>query len=167
MAIEWSEESQFKKEMRKWNTPKRDGGMNCNGFEKYPQMLYKAQKNPLSGKMEVAIAADVVSLDGTIVILSAEQFNASCQLLVNSDGELDKAKDGGWRESQAEAMAFLEALDLAVATAAAERNYSDRNLSEKAKAEATEIESKLPGHVAEIPRTKRRYTRKVKPQPAA
>ena len=43
---QWAPNSHYAKEMRKWNTPKRDGGMNANGFEPFPAMMYKAHRLP-------------------------------------------------------------------------------------------------------------------------
>lgn len=151
MGIEWSSESVHAKELSKWNRPKRDGGMNCNGFEQYPRMLYKAQQNPLSNRFEVLLPRDVISLDKTTVLLSAEAFNASCQMTVSDQREFEAAKADGWRESPKEAMAYYESLQQDIAVAAAERAYQDRNMSEKAKAEVAKVEAASPVHVAEIP----------------
>lgn len=152
---QWSEDSFYRKEQRKWDTPKRAGGMNANGFEEYPRMLYKAQFNPISGKNEALLQRDVISADKTTVILSAEQFNTSCQVVVQNAEERDRAREDGWRDSPAEAMAFHnETLDN-VAREAAERAYRDRNMGEKAKAEAAEVEASTHEQVAEIPVAKR------------
>lgn len=150
MPVEWSSESFKVKEETKWNRPKRDGGMNADGFERFPQMLYKAQQNPLSGKYEVCLRQDVISADKTVVILNAEQFNTSCQLIVGNEREYDRARSDGWRDSQAEAMAYHESLEQDIARAAAERAYADRNMGEKAKAEAAAAESKTAKHLPEI-----------------
>lgn len=152
MPIEWSKESFHEKELTKWDRPKRQGGMNRDGFERFPQMLYKAQLQPLSGKYEVAMQRDVISADKTVVILDAEQFNASCQLIVNSDREYERARADGWRDSQAEAMQFHEKLQDDVAQAAAFRASEDGRMTAKAQAEAKAAEEATDKHVAEVPR---------------
>jgi len=152
MAIQWADESVYMQEMTKWNRPKRDGGMNCNGHEEYPRMLYKAQRNPISGKMEVAMARDVISADKTVVILSAEQFNSTCQLTVNDQSEYDRAISDGWRKSQAEAMLHEEELHNEIALAAAYRAAEDAKMSAAARAEVKAAEEATPEHLAEMPR---------------
>lgn len=151
MPAEWSPESFYAKEMARWNAPKREGGMNRNGHEEFPRMLYKPQPNPLSGKYEVAIDRDVISLDKTVVLLDAQAFNTSCQLVVSNEEELHRAKRDGWRESQAEAMKYHEDELSRLATEAAHRNHDDRNMSEAAKAEAQVVEDSTPSQVGEIP----------------
>ena len=170
MPMEWSPESQFVKIQRLWNTPKRQGGMNRDGYEEYPRMLYKAQLNPISNRMEVNLTRDVMSADRKDVLLSAENFNNSCQMTVNSDAEVEKYARDGWRKSQAEAMQFVRDLEAFVAEAAANRNYTDRNASDAAKREIAAAEASTHKNLAEIPeapRLKRKYTRKIKPEAAA
>lgn len=125
--------------------------MNANGFEPYPRMVYKAMLQPLSGKYEVAMQRDVISPDKTVVLLSAEQFNSSCQLTVNNEQEYNDARAEGWRDSQAEAMQFHEKLLDDVAQAAAFRASEDSKMSAKAQAEAKAAEEATDQHVAEVP----------------
>ena len=42
MAIIHNPDSEYSREMQQWNTQKRHGGKNANGFEAFPTMLYKA-----------------------------------------------------------------------------------------------------------------------------
>jgi hypothetical protein len=64
-------------------------------------------------------------------------------------------------DSTTEAMEWVENLDKMVATAAAERNFQDRNMSEKAREESKQAEDDNFGHLAVIPeKPKRKYTRK-------
>lgn len=156
MGIQWADESYKVKEETKWNRPKSQGGRNCDGFEPYPRMLYKAQENPLSHKYEVVMARDVISLDKTTVILDAAQFNQSCQLTVNDEREYQNAKADGWRDTPKLAMEYYEGREQELAVAAAVRAYEDRNMGSAAKAESAEFESRTPEHVAEIPVKKRR-----------
>lgn len=161
MPVQWSEDSFYMKEMSKWDRKKRDGGMNANGFERFPQMLYKAQLQPLSNTYEVAMKADVISADKTRVILSAEEFNLTCQLIVKDEREYEQARDNGWRDSQKEAMAYHESLQQDIARAAAESAHADRNMGQAAQAERRAHEDSTPGHVAEVP-TKRQLSPEAK-----
>jgi hypothetical protein len=170
-GIAWDEDSKYYKELNRWNLSKRDGGMNRDGFEKYPQMLYMAQRHPLSNVYEVAAKEDVPSLDGKTVLFHAEQFNRSCQMIVNDEREYDRAYQAGWRPSQAEAMQYREGHAQMVAEAAAFRAHEDRKMSEKAQAEVAAVEASTPEHVAEIPASPVRRGRKPgsknKPKPEA
>jgi hypothetical protein len=164
MPLEWSNDSFFKKESRKWDTPKRDGGYRCDGYEPYPKMLYKAQRNPMTNQYVVAIAEDYLSLDKTTVLLGVEAFNATCQKTVNDQREEERAYADGWRDHPQKAMDYHTGVEKEKAVEHAVRNYTDRNMGEKAKAEIAAVESKSTQHVPEIPeKPKRKYTRKAKP----
>lgn len=147
-GVQYGSETGYAKEMVKWQKPYR--------FEKYPMMVFKAQLQPISGKHEVVMARDIISLDKTVVLLSAEQFNASCQLIVNDEAEFRKALDEGWRESPKAALDHYEALQDSIAQAAAFRAHEDRNMSEKAKAEAQKAEEGTSKHVPVIPEQPRK-----------
>jgi hypothetical protein len=151
MSVQWPEESEYKKILRKWDAPKREGGYNRDGYEPFPRMLYKPQPHPLSGRFMVSLDRDEISLDKTRVIVDAQAFNASCQLVVNDENEMERAKGHGWRETQGEAMAWHEGELDRLAHAAADRNRDDSRMSEKAKAEADAIDRTLDGHRGEIP----------------
>lgn len=147
MPMEWSEESGYIKELRKWEQRGYDPAKHP-----FPRMLYKAQQNPISNKYEVLLKADVISADRTVVLLDKEQFNASCQLTVNDEAEFRRARDNGWRETPQEAIDHHEALQNAIAEAAAHRAYEDRNMGEKAKDHIAKVEEKTGSqHVAEVP----------------
>lgn len=147
----WQEESTHAKILKQFNTPKSQGGFRCNGFEEFPKLLYMARPHPISGRYYVALEADELSLDRTRTLVEAQQFNRSCQLLVETPEMEERALRDGWRKSQAEAMEYREQFVEKQAIAAAERNYDDRRMSEKAAAEAKAIEEKIHGHVPEIP----------------
>ena len=152
----WSEDSFKRKEEKKWDTPKREGGMRCDGYEPYPRMLYRAMENPISGKTEVNLTKDVLSGDRTVVLLSAEQFNASCQTIVNDEREYQRAKADGWRDSPKEAIEYHNGTETEKLVASAVRAHEDRNMSEAAKAEAAKYEAATPDHVPEIPESRKR-----------
>lgn len=164
MPVEWSSESYYMKELKRWDAPKREGGMNRNGFERFPMMLYHTQQHPISGRQEVCIDRDILSLDKTTVLLDAQLFNASCQMIVKDEEELERAKRDGWCETQAGAVEWQEKYLANLAAEAAHRGHDDRNMSEKALAEADAIDRATPGHLGEIPeqpRVKRKYVRKT------
>jgi hypothetical protein len=107
-------------------------GMRPNGYRPYPAMMYKAlQKNPW--KFESQIAASEV-----------EQRNLESRGFV-----------GGGQGAAAEA---FDAQQLEIAKIAAARNYEDRNMGERAKAESNAVEQASSAHVAAIPEKKFRKT---------
>jgi hypothetical protein len=59
----------------------------------------------------------------------------------------------GYRQGRTAAIAYVEGLEQAVAVAAAERNYRDRNMGEKARAESQAAEDATSQHLAEVPVT--------------
>ena len=147
-GVQYGSETGYAKEMVKWQKPYR--------FEKYPQMLFKAQLQPMSGKHEVLLARDIISADKTVVLLSAEAFNASCQLVVNDESEFKRAIEEGWRESPKAAQEHYEALQNSIAEAAAFRAAEDSRMSQKAQAEARKADESTSQHVAEIPEQPKR-----------
>lgn len=167
MPAFWNQESGDAKEKARWDRKKRDGGMNANGHEEYPKMLYMARTHEFSaGKYVVAVQHDILTIDKTRVLFDAEQFTRTCQLLVNSEAEEAAARGDGWRGSAAEALKRVEERELEMQTAAAERAYSDRNMSLNAKAEADAADRAHDGHMPEV-KVKRAYRRKSVPAPAA
>lgn len=145
-------------EMAKSNKPYR--------YEEYPRTLYKAQTRP-DGKVSIGETLDSLFLrNGQEITGSAESFTRTCQLTVRSDDERQRAIEGGWRLTQAEALEFREARDRAVADVAAHRHYEDRNMSEPARAEASEADAESFGHLPAIPE-KRKMGRPRKVQAEA
>ena len=43
MAIIHNPDSEYSREMAKWNTQKRHGGFGANGYEPFPKMVYQAR----------------------------------------------------------------------------------------------------------------------------
>lgn len=168
----WPTESNMAKELKKWNTPKRQGGMNCDGYEEYPRMMFKAQPDPTSnsGTLKTRLEGDVFHANGRDVRIYAEEFARRCQQVVNDEREFNKLYRLGWRKTEAEAMEYVRGLEEDVAVAAAHRNYEDRNKSELAQREIEAAEAathKNFGEIPEAPRVKRKYQRKVKPEAEA
>ena len=134
---QWNPDSNYAKEMRKWDTPRSHGGMRPDGFERFPAMLYKARRPDSGGPILCTDPRD-------------ESFSGSNQMTVGNEAEEEQALRQGWRKSPEEAIAFTESLEKAVSDAAAERANADKRLSEKARAEAAAVDAATSEHVAEI-----------------
>mgnify|MGYP001610618556 CR=1 FL=1 len=122
-SFQYPDISPYGQEMRKWNTPKRDGGYNANGYEEFPRMLYKARRRETGGPIVCVDPRD-------------EAFSASNQTTVRNEEELQRALSQGWRKSPQEAIEYADRFDSEMARAAAHRIFEDKRLSEKAKIEA-------------------------------
>ncbi len=132
MGLVINPDSEYAKELAKWNTPKRDGGFGPDGYEPYPRMIYRAIAR--QGKAEVGDVRD-------------EQFSAACQLIVRSPAEFDRAIADGWRATPTEALAHADALQVAMATAAAEAAFAAQRMTPKAQAERAKLEAATDKHV--------------------
>lgn len=130
-------ESNYAKELARWDAPRRAGGMRPDSFEAFPAMVYKARRAGV-GPYVVVDPRD-------------EQWTMANCLTVQSPEMLDRALKQGWRQSPQEAIEYAVAEDKRIADEAAARAYSDRNLSEKARAEAEAYEAQSFEHVPEIP----------------
>jgi hypothetical protein len=125
-------ESKLAKEMAKWEKPWK--------YVPFPRMLYHAVKRK----------------DGVVVCIDPAIPEAQSCVIVHSEAEQSRAMEAGWRESQKEAMDWFEAKEQSIAKAAAHRNYEDRNMSEKAKAEISEAEAAAGAdHLPEVKEKKR------------
>ena len=139
-------DSEEGKEYLKWEKPYR--------FEAFPKMLYMARKRP-DGVVSVSETNDRIFVrpGGNEVPGAAERFCASCQKIVNDEQELAKALEQGWRPTPQEAMERHEAKEQAIGEAAANRAWSERNMSDAAKAEAAAVDASTEDHVPTIPET--------------
>lgn len=164
--------SPYALEMQKFEQfPSKYGGTPGNPYvyREFPRMLYRAQlyngaltcmaapPNPL----EFADPREYERKDEL-----ARKFSESCTRVVNTEAEMQRAFEDNWRKTPAEAVAALEGREKSRADAAAHRNYEDRSMSDKAKAEIkAEAEARGGEHIAEMPvqRAKRKYTRRAKP----
>jgi len=170
--------SNYAKEMAKFEQfPSKYGETPGNPYtyRPFPKMVYKA--DIYQGKV-VCMAAppDPIAFQNPSDCQRAEEhalrFNQKCQRTVNDDRELQIAMETGFRESPAEAITYLEGRMRSEANAAAERNWEDRNMSEKAKVEAAvavkkafdEEGSHLPA-VPETPIKRRRGRPRKNPLP--
>jgi hypothetical protein len=135
--------TEYGKELAKWNVKRP--------YSEYPKMMFRARRLP-SGKWSCGEV-----LDSTFggAPGSAEQWSNGCQLVVQSDSDRDRAMGDGWRDDPKAALEHQEALERAIADAAAHRAYEDRNMGEKARAEAKAADDASFEHVAAVPETRR------------
>ena len=158
MGVVRTGESEYDKELQKWDTPKRLGGYGPDGFEAFPRMLYKAHRRE-NGKvmcmdMEALYATDMN------VALRADAFNRSCQTTVNNQHELDRELANGWRPSPQEALDYQESLARDIAQAAAETNWSVQRMSDKARAEHAAADRATDAPVTDVPAPPKKRGRK-------
>lgn len=133
-------------------------------FRPYPRCLYMARQHPRNGKFVLELERPEEWQFPTTnqwerAMEEYRKFAESCLRTVQSEGEHQAAIRDGWRDSAKEALEYREEQAKAVSTAAAERAYQDRNMSEAAQAEAAKYESEHFGHQAEIPEAPERKRR--------
>lgn len=128
MAVVISQDSELGKELARWNAPKREGGMNANGYEAYPAMLYRAQRYS-NGKV---MCGHPGAATGDA---EAMAFTNQCQCIVNDGEEHAKMRRAGWHDSPQEALDAFEQQERATADAAAEEQFRVQRMSDKAQAE--------------------------------
>jgi hypothetical protein len=161
MAIIYNPDSEYSRELERWNTPKNqktsDGkpGFGPIGYEDFPKMMYRAQSNE-NGKV---MCGDPLAAVGDPI---GEAFSRSCQIIVNDQSEADRMSKKGWYESPDLAIAGYEHDQTSMADIAAMRHFSDQKMGPLAQAEAKAIDDSTHVHVPSIPapRKKRRSPRK-------
>ena len=79
--------------------------------------------------------------------------------LVKDDAEERNFLSRGWADSPVTAEQAKERAEKAIATAAAERAFDDRNMSAAAKAEIAALEATTDDHVVDVPAPKKRAGR--------
>jgi hypothetical protein len=107
----------------------------------YPAMFYKMKRRDKNG-----------------------DFIVEHYLEAADEAEARNLESLGYRQGQVAAIEYVKSLEHDVEVAAAERAYRDRNMSDKAKAEAAAADAATMQHVAEVPVTpikKRGRPRKV------
>jgi hypothetical protein len=127
--------SAYAREMAKWEmgySPYGPPGRprEVVGHQRWPAAFYRMSRSKTNGDFVI------------------EEF-----LLAESERHAAELESRGFREGRAAAQGYVEELEQAVAEAAAERNYADRNMSEKAKAISAAAEDAVSGHLGEVPRT--------------
>lgn len=128
-AITFSPQSEYAKEMAKWEAHHTQYGPPGRPyvFREYPAMLYKPTRDAM-GK---------VSFESR---------------LANDENErADLERLGFVHGGQGKALEALEAREFEVAELAANRAFNDRKLSPEAQAEAARIDASTSQHLAEIP----------------
>jgi hypothetical protein len=132
-------EDKAKAELRRWNTPRRLGGMRPDGFEEFPKMLYRARRPETGGPIAVINPFN-------------EQWSEQNCLTVRSREEEERAigNGQGWRHTPQEAIDYANALETEVSNAAAARQNAELRMSEKARAEAAAVDESNYEHVPEI-----------------
>jgi hypothetical protein len=119
-----------------------------DGREEFPKMLYKAHRRE-NGKV-MCMDMDALYAADMSVAARAEAFNRSCQMIVRSEGENDRAKNDGWCESPQDAIDAQEALAQDIAKAAAEVAYSVQRMSEQAQREHKEADLATDAPVTDV-----------------
>lgn len=158
--------SAYGKEMRKfeqfpsWYTPPGTKPGNPYVYRPYPKAMYKAAKKP-NGKIvcmetQPNMADFMTEKEYVMAVREMEVFNQRCFKTVANEDEERMAKNDGWRNDPNEAIALIHQLDKERGNAAAEREYREQGMSEKAKAEVNAYEQSTHEHVADVPSAKER-----------
>ena len=146
MAIVHNPDTDFSRELERWNTPIRQNGFNANGFEEYPRMLFKAFQRD-NGKV---MCGDPSAAVGDAM---GEAFSRSCQLIVKNHDEYDRAIEQGWAEGPDKAVEKFELEMRSVAEVTAKRHFADQSLGDLAKAEAKQADDATHEQVPAVPVT--------------
>ena len=134
MAIVHNPDSDYAREMEKWNQPTSNGGFGAARFEEYPLMVFKAFKRENGRVMCGDPLATVGDAEG-------EAFSRSCQLIVRNNDERDRAMDDGWSTAPDKAIEKFERDMQSIAEVTAQRHFADQGLSDLAKAEAAQADA--------------------------
>lgn len=162
MGIVRTGESEYDKELARWNTPRNKEvsgqpgvmGFGAVGYEEYPKMLYKAFPDD-TGKVkcgepppQMYLYADMPSYQRAEAVAAA--FTRRCQTTVKSAGEEDRAYADGWRPTQADALAYYEGLQQDIAQAAAEADFRAKRMTPAAQAELEAAHASTSDHVVDV-----------------
>ena len=149
MSVVITSESELGKEMAKWNKPYH--------FEPFPQMLYKAKRRP--DGVPAVVETNDEPFGGHPG--AAESFTTSCQTTVGDETEMTRAIEMGYRHTPQEALDSFNEREKFLSTAAAHRSHEDRNMGEKARAEAKAADDATAEHVVEVPRKRVKRRKRV------
>lgn len=164
MGIVLNDESEYAKELKRWNTPKRLGGYGPDGYEPFPAMLYKAfrhengQTQCMEPPPQMYEFADMPSFMRAEA--KAKAFTDRCQLTVRSQAQFDIEYANGWRKTAEDAIAHFEALQREIADAAAEEQFRVRRMSDAAQRELAAANAATEDHVVEVPIPRKKPGRK-------
>ena len=149
MAVIISPESELGKELQRWETPKRQGGMNANGYEPFPKMVYKAIER--QGRAIVNDPTD-------------ESVGAQCQHTAMNEAEYERLKRQGWSDHPLEALEAWEAERQRWANEAANANYHAQRMTQNAQREYQAAQDATAEHVVDV-QPRKKPGRKPKIQP--
>ena len=154
MGLQWTQESEYVKELAKHEQRPTSlvpaemlialGKPLSPPYQEYPKALYRA-KDATGGP----------AINGF--------------MLARDESHERLLKGQGWSASQEAAIETVHAEKQLFAQLDAERQFAERRMGEKARAEARAVDDSTPAHVPEIPRTpikrrqKRAYVRKAVP----
>ena len=159
MAIVHNPDSDYSRELEKWNQPTTNGGFGAARFEEYPLMVFKAFKRDNGRVMCGDPLATVGDAEG-------EAFSRSCQLIVRNTDERVRAMADGWSVAPDKAIEDFEHDMRSIAEVTAQRHFADQGLSDLAKDEATQADAATHEQVPAVPITpvkrKRGRPRKTK-----
>lgn len=134
MGVLLNPESDLAKEQARWERP--------YVFEPFPQMVFKAWPRE-NGRVE---CGDPLVAVGDPAAMT---FTNRCQRVVRSADERQAALAQGWRDTPDEALAYYEALQQNIATAAAEVHAAVKTMSAKAQAEHKKKDAATAHHLPE------------------
>lgn len=131
MSVMWSQDSEYAKERRRWETTHTEFGPpgRAAAFTEFPLMLYRAQRSATGGPPII------------------EHF------IVANELEERNMQSRGYVRGPDNAIKALEQSEQEVARAAAERAYADQRMSAKAKAESAAVDEITISHLGAIPET--------------
>jgi hypothetical protein len=131
MGVMYSPDSDYAKERRKWETTHTEFGPPGKAavFTEFPKMVYRAKRKPSGGPPDI------------------EHF------IVNDEQEQRNMLSRGYVQGPDKAVEALEQQERGLATAAAERAYTDQRMSPRAQAEAEAVDESTSQHVGSIPET--------------
>ena len=146
MAIIYNPDSEISRELTKWDTQKRHGGFNANGYEEFPKMVYQAKARE-NGKV---MCGDPLAATGDAI---GEAFSRSCQMIVSDQDEMDRASKEGWYDTPDLALVGYEDTQKSMADVAAMRHFADQGMRPAAQSEAKLADDATHEHLPEIPST--------------
>ena len=178
MSVHWPIESEYGKELARWNTPRnvvvkdsndepmRDSqtgefirGKKCAGYEEFPRMMYKANRlpngQPSAGEIQPHPAWCLSREEYEQRCNYIEQFNRECQRVVNDEAEMRFSFNQGWRKTTKEALDLYEEQQQEIARAAAEAEYRAQRMSAKARREWDSVQGDSSEHVVDVTTKKR------------
>ncbi len=160
MPIIIPHDSEWGKELAKWeqHRTKYVGDEQQPGnpytFRPYPMALYRAAKTPNGKVVCMQADPDPVQYPDDKALERAQRevaaFNQRCFMKVGNDEEERRAKNDGWRNTPAEALAQFEAREQEIARASAEALHAAQGMSGKAKDELAAAGEETHEHVTDV-----------------